>query len=447
MNTIQRILVLDDSAEDKARMAAAFDELPFGWKVQFAPTAADALRELSAREMDIVVASLQSGPEAIEFLDRVFEFRPEILRFIAAEEAIIPQIAVPCALGAHQIISKPLEGGDVYAALGRASCMNRMARDPAVRNMVARVRTFPAKPSVYIELMRELRSPTASAQTVADIVKEDLGISTKLIQVINSAAFGVSQEVLTPDEAVLFLGMEITASLVLGIEAFSRLEQNAPQWAGIDQVWRHSQVVAQEAKRITERVTGDRTLAHEAFTAGILHDLGKLCLALNLDAPYKEITLEARERNLPLWEVETEKLGTTHAEAGAYLLGVWGLPAPIIEAVANHHAPARTLEGKFSATTAVHLANALEYAKNSLQCGFPEFRLDLNYPTVLGLHAHFDEIRSIVSFPRGSGATEIFESTKAACEEAAILEETVELAELPRRRWWSRLFARGASVA
>ena len=436
MNTIKRILVLLDNSAEMEKVAPCFADLPFGWKAYFSGGEDDALRQIADEDFEMVFVDLSAGPFAgVEFLNGVWNEKPATKRFLLGNTPT-PELMTACALGAHQFLQKPLSNPEVRSALERGAYIDSLLQERPIQRMVSRIRTFPARPTVYLELMRELRSVNASAQTVGELVSQDFAISTKLIQLINSAAFGLSQPVSTPEDAVLLLGMETTASLVLGIEAFSRLDKMKPMYFAMDRLWSHSQTIARYARQIAEKVTNDRGIARDAYTAGLLHDIGKLALSLNLEGDYKAAVNAAHEKNLPLHEVEKEMLGATHAEAGAYLLAVWGLPGGIVEGVARHHQAARHFTGGFTSGVAVHLANAMEGAKNSIRCGVPEFRLDLNYPERLGLQEHFDSIREIVSFPPiPVELAGLFEAEKPARGAEAAAEEP-----LPENPWFARWF-------
>ena len=123
-------------------------------------------------------------------------------------------------------------------------------------------------------------------------------------------------------------------------------------------------------------------MAEEAFTAGLLHDIGKLALADNPSLKYLELMARAQAENQRLIEVERETFQATHADVGAYLLDLWGLPAPLIEAVAFHHEPSRVEEAEFNSLTAVHVANALEHQSQETA---PCLELDAEYLTRLNL--------------------------------------------------------------
>ncbi len=439
LNDFGRILLLIDDQAELAQAAPLFLDLPEGWKVHVSQSPEDALCRMAQVPFDLIFVDLKGGPFAsTQLLHEVWARYPKTIRFLLADQ-LEPDLVVTCALGPHQFLQKPLDANSIRAAIERATLVDRLFREPKVQNMVSRLRTFPSRPTVYVEVMRELRSIDCSPQAVGELVSRDLAISTKLLQITNSAFFGFGQRVSSPANAVLLLGVETTASLILGIEAFARLDNIKLLYFSTDQVWKHSQSVANSARAIAETFTNDLNIAHDAFTAGLLHDIGKLALAVNFEEDYRQALNHAREKNIPAWEVEKEMFGATHAEAGAYLLSLWGLPATMIESVASHHLPARELSGTFTAATAVHLANALDYAENSRQSGFPEFRLDLEYPAELGLQERIEELREIVRHtprPR-EGMTQHIRRTAERIPLTA--QPAVQMAaNLSPNSWWTR---------
>jgi putative nucleotidyltransferase with HDIG domain len=391
-----RILLLADDSGDLAGIKTLFAEAAPERPVFAASNAKDALAALEKNDFECVFCDLQEGPEAgANFLQEVWKQRPRTVRFLIAK-SLSPDLLVTCALGSHHFVPKPLEVLAVSAALSRADSINQYMRNDRIQSLVSRMRTLPSRPSLYLEVMRELRSPTANATTVGEIVEKDLAMSSKLIQVVNSAFYGVGQQVTEPAAAVLLLGLETTASLVLSIEAFARFDKVKPIYFSMDRVWRHSQSVALSAKRIAELMTNDPDVARYAFTAGLLHDIGKLALALNFEEQYHGALKLAEKQKLSPSDVEAQVFGATHADTGAYLLAVWGLPLPVVEAVARHHAPSRALDKHFSATTALHLAERLEYAADVERNHLEGVQIDLNYPPELGLTGRMEELRTIV---------------------------------------------------
>lgn len=391
-----RILLLADDSGDMARLKALFADTAPDRPIYTAASAKDALAALEKNDFESVFCDFHEGPEAgANFLQEVWKQRPRTVRFLVAK-SLSNDLMVTCALGAHHFVQKPLDVLTLGAALSRADSINQFVRNDRIQSLVSRMRTLPSRPSLYLEVMRELRSPSASAVTVGELVEKDLAISTKLIQVVNSAFYGMAQQVTEPSAAVLLLGLETTASLVLSIEAFARFDKVKPIYFSMDRVWRHSQSVAASAKRIAELMTSDPDVARYAYTAGLLHDIGKLALALNFEEQYHGALKLAEKQKLSPSEVEAQVFGATHADTGAYLLSVWGLPLPIVEAVARHHAPSRSLDKHFSATTALHLAERLEYGEDVARNAIKDVAIDLDYPPELMLAGRMEELRAIV---------------------------------------------------
>lgn len=394
MENIRRILLVADDPAENAGLKAIFEQLPAEWKLIFSSAPDDALSQLDQIEFDAVFVDLAAGPGAgTTFLQEVWRKQPKPVRFLLGG-SVDQQTIVTCVLGANQFLEKPLDLPKLQAALNRAEAIDRLVRNKKIQTLVSRMRTFPSRPSLYIEVMREIRSSDASPQTVGELVAKDLAISTKLLQVVNSAYYGMAQHVSDPGDAVLMLGLEATASLVLSIEAFARFDKVKPIYFSVDRVWKHSQSVAQTAKKIAEYAAGDAAIAKEAYTAGLLHDIGKLTLALNFEEQYQGALNLAQKQGLPPWEVETEVFGASHAEIGAYLLSLWALPFPIVEAVAAHHTPAAELPPKFSAVTALHLAEKLENEEQPPAPGADPLA-GLDYPPELRLENCIQTFREL----------------------------------------------------
>ena len=383
--TPKKILVVVDQLDEFKAQAPFLDELPADWTIHYSTSENDALFFLRQLQFDLVFVDLKKGPLAgAQFLHDVWERQPNVIRFLLADQ-LEEDLLLTCAMGAHQFLQKPLTLETMQNAVERADLVGQMLKNTRIQTLVSRIRTFPNRPTIYLELMKEIRSANSSAQTVGELVEQDLAITTKLLQVTNSAYFGFQQRILSPGDAVFLLGMQATASLVLAIEVFSHMDHLNPSYFVIDQIWRHSQKVGHSARMIAQKMTRDHTLAQDSFTAGLLHDVGKLALAINLKEEYRAALRLARQNMVPVWKAEQEIFGATHAEAGAYLLGLWGLSFPVIHAVAGHHLQPANLGHEFNAQAAVHLANTLEYSKPPLRTSFPGYKPETDYPLDLGV--------------------------------------------------------------
>jgi putative nucleotidyltransferase with HDIG domain len=340
---------------------------------------------------EIVFTHLRAGAVASTcFLNEVWTRNPQSTRFLLGDSTADADTLLRCALGPHQFIPAPIDPEKLDAALGRAESIKNFVQNENIRQVISRMRTLPSRPALSIEVMRELRSSKASASAVGELVSRDVAISTKLIQMANSAFYSPEQQVSTPVEAVLLLGLETTAALVLSIETFARLDKLKPLYFSMDRVWKHSQSVADLARKICQMIDSDAETSAHVYTAGLLHDIGKLALAQNFGEDYERILKDAEQKCLPLHQLEEESFGATHAETGAYLLALWGMPLPIVEAVAGHHCSSDRLSSKFSAVTALRLADQLVNAPEKLKNILAE------YPRELGLSPRLDEFNALL---------------------------------------------------
>jgi HD-like signal output (HDOD) protein len=244
--------------------------------------------------------------------------------------------------------------------------------------------------------MEELRSPDASINKVGQIIVKDLGMTTKILQLVNSAFFGIPRHISSPEQAASLLGLDTVKALVLTLGVFSKFEKTKLPGFSIKKLWTHSIACGAYSKEIAKAENIENDVIDDAFMAGLLHDVGKLVLASSFSDKLIEVINLSRDPKLNFYESEYQILGTTHAEVGAYLLGLWGLPNPIIEAVAFHHRPHNFPGENFNPLAAVHVANALEHEKNTTSADKNRnTRLDHEYLGKLGLNDHLDTWREI----------------------------------------------------
>jgi HD-like signal output (HDOD) protein len=210
-------------------------------------------------------------------------------------------------------------------------------------------------------------------------------MTAKILQVVNSVFFGLSRKIGSPQEAVVLLGLETIKALVLSVKIFSEFSQKNYSWFNIDTLFSHSMSVSTYTKTIVQAEKLGGELINYSLMAGLLHDLGKLILLTNFPKPYKQVMTAARETGQNLWDMEYKAFGASHAEIGAYLMGLWSLETPIIEAIAFHHCPANSMSQNMGLLTAVHVGNAIDHNGQTAANGNHDLLYDLQYLDNLGL--------------------------------------------------------------
>ena len=215
---------------------------------------------------------------------------------------------------------------------------------------------------------------------------------------VNSSFFGVGRRVSNVETAVNLLGMLRVRALVLREQIFTVFSLPRPiEYFSAERLWHRSLRVAELARQISRAEGQSDDRPDQAFTAGLLHDAGVLLLA-RLRPEFAAIMRTIHDERRPNVQVEMELLNVTHAEVGAYLLNLWGLPLRIVEAVALHHEPSQVSYDGPCAVTAVHVADALlseaeETTPDSVSRMMSP-RLDLAYLQRIGLEHRIDRWRS-----------------------------------------------------
>ena len=387
----RRILFVDDEAMVlqglQRMMRAKRDE----WDMQFANSGAEALVMLAERPADLVVSDMRMpGMNGAQLLQEVARLYPQTVRFVLSGHSD-SDLILQCVNITHQFLSKPCDAETLKTAITRAFALNDILQDDSLRRLVAQLATVPSPPAIYNQLREELASPDASVEKVGVIISQDPAMTIRILQLVNSSFFGLSRSISSPTEAALFLGMETLKALVLWTQVFSAQKSEELRRVA-DEISNHSLLTARLARQIVEWEDGDGRTKENAMTAGLLHDVGKLILAYNCPLQYRQATLIAAQERLPIWEAEYRVFGTSHAEVGAYLLGLWGLPFDLVEAVAFHHAPSRGGNRLFSGLAAVHIADVLQHELQP-RAGAPQSGLDQDYLAPFGLSLRIDEWR------------------------------------------------------
>ncbi len=392
-----RILI---ATADPVTLAEYGRALEKEWSVKLASTPDAALAEMAVHPADVAVAdcSLPEANQGVELLDRIHADFPKTIRILLAGE-LDKERRMADVEGSHLILTKPCDTQTLKSAIQRALAIDVWLTNDSLRQLVSRLRTFPIVPSLYLEVINALKSPHVTTVEVGGIIAKDMAMMTKLLQVTNSACFGLPRKISDPVEAVGILGFETVKSMVITLKLLSQYDKVKPVYFSIDRLWRHSTEVARLSRRIASAQEDDPVLAESAFTAGLMHDLGKLVLASNFDEQYSGAQALARHQQIPLWEVETQIFGASHGEIGAYLLGLWGMPLDLVEAAALHHSPSRCLAKRFTPLTAVHVANALFYEARPDKEGFVPVQIDQAYLAELELSDRLPRWREMVLTP------------------------------------------------
>lgn len=378
---MKHIVFVDDEARVREALQRQLRPFAATWRMTFVASGQEALALLDQGGVDVLVTDLgmpgMSGPELLKL---AMERHPKVARLVLAPPSDQPYV-MTCAAATHQFLNRPCDPGTLRIAIQRACDVEASLRREHIGRLVARMDRLPSLPDLYVELVDKMADPECSIEDVAAIVARDISMTARILKLVNSAFFGLRQQVANPAEAVNYLGLDTIKALVLSINAFAQFEKVPLGTISLDALWNHSLLTAGCAKLIAEMEGANARVLDETFVAGMLHDTGKLALAANFPKEYARVASEAARSPGGLLAVEEAVFGATHAEVGGYMLGLWGLPGAIVDAVTWHHAPSACLGATFSPLTCVHLGDVWAHESGS-ECSAP---IDKAYLEGIGL--------------------------------------------------------------
>jgi putative nucleotidyltransferase with HDIG domain len=268
-----------------------------------------------------------------------------------------------------------------------------------MRAKVEAISALPTVPSNLRQISVMLEKPRLTMDEIARFVSNDPALTTKVLKMVNSAAYGFPGRISSVSHAIMLLGLNVIRGLLLGISVFDLMQKNM---AGL---WEHSCACAVAARCLAQQKKMKEP--EEVSICGLLHDIGKAIVMLQYPSEYDQALQEAKDKDISLYEAEKKYLAATHAEVGLWLAQKWRFPANLVEAIGFHHRPQLATQAPLE-TAIVHVADLLVRAKGVGFAGDP-FVPPVHPATWQLLQLSDDDIKSIL--------TQIDESASAVEEE------------------------------
>ncbi|MDP3450267.1 MAG: response regulator [Anaerolineaceae bacterium] len=334
---MQKVLLVDDNPNVLRSFKRTLHSDSNWWIILTAESGAEALEIISRESIDIIISDLRMPEmDGVTLLGIVAQKSPATLR-IAITGNADPELCQQATLVAHQFIAKPIDPQDLSRIINQATGVSNLIIKPEVKRTILKIANLPSQPGLYNQLVAELNKPEVNLEYVASVISQDISMTAKMLQLVNSAYFGLAREVKDVSQAVFYLGVETIRDLSFSIHLFSQFDQGLIERSGLANLWDHSLRVASCSRAITASTISDKKVIAGAFTAGLLHDIGKLILGTTTPSFYSSLSDIKSDDPIQYIVHEKKEFGSTHAEIGAYLLGSWGLPQDIINAVLLHH--------------------------------------------------------------------------------------------------------------
>ena len=323
----KRILFVDDEPSILAALKNLLYKDRRRWDLSFAPSGEAALELLAVQPVDVVVSDMRMpGIDGATFLNRVKDAWPSTARIMlsghADREAIVR--ALPAV---HQLLAKPCDAQTLRGTIERSLELEATIQDPRVRAVIGQIDRIPSSPQMVHSLAQLISSSTASPAEVAALVSQDPGLSAKVLQLVNSAYFGNGQKTSSIVEAVSLLGTDQLRYICMTARVFSAA--SVEEFPGFS-----LETARSEATRRAKLASSE-----EAYAGALLLEVGRIVLALGFPAEYRLLLAEAASTGTSELVLERRTFGATHLEIGACLLGLWGLPTPILDLVRGRWQP------------------------------------------------------------------------------------------------------------
>ena len=377
---MKRILFVDDEPNILDGLKRILRSLRREWEMAFVSSGEEALKAMAVAPFDVVVTDMKMpGMNGVALLSDLQKHFPRTVRIVLSGHADL-DASMGSVNVAHQFLTKPCEAEVLKSVVERACNLEVLLSSPTLQTILGGVGGLPPLPKVYKTLTEALADPEVDLCRIGEIVEQDGAIAAKVLQLVNSSFFGLRKEITSVRQATTYLGVNTIRALVLSFEVFRQFNNTQVAGFSAEREQGHSLLAA----RIARRLVDEKKVAEQAFLAAMLHDIGKLLMATYLPGEFEKALQASADSAQPCHRAEEAVLGASHAEIGAYLLGLWGMPYAVVEAVANHHHPSR-VEGQvdFGVLGAVHVADVL--ARGQLDEMAHAVALDDAFLQVLGV--------------------------------------------------------------
>lgn len=332
-----RLLFVDDETNVLAALRRMLRNKRDHWDTVLVNSSQAALEALEKTPFDVIISDIKMpGMDGAELLTRVKDAYPGTIRIALSGQVDLNEV-IRSIRSVHQYISKPCTAEDLIARIEGALQSKEVLTDPKMLKLVTEIDALPVIPRIFQQIRDELAKPEPSIDRIADSITQDVGLMAKILKLVNSPFFGLPSHIDSMHKAITMLGLETIKALILSTHLFTSYDGHALAGLKLNLLWEHCFRVASIARLIAECDKADKNVIVNCRMAGLLHDVGKLILINYFPKRYGQVLEAARKNGGPVCNIERQVFGTTHAEMGAYLMGLWGMSHEVVHAIGYHH--------------------------------------------------------------------------------------------------------------
>lgn len=359
----RRILFVDDEPRVMYGLRYMLHTMNKEWDMEFVTGSAKALDAMEKQPFELIVADMLM-PEMYggDLLEEIRVRYPGTVRFILSgysnKEMIIRSFGAT-----HQYLAKPCNADILKGMVAQVLYLHGLLPEKALRTSILDLKTLATHKENRKRLLRAVSADEVSTEEISAIIRADVAMTAVILHFVNSAFFGLRHKIENIEHAVATLGIETIRDMFLEGDVLDAFSDEDTREFDIAALHERSVAIGARAGRIMKHMGQEGKPVSDAVMAGMLHGVGRIALPLCSRDPYAEVVGKQREGNIPPAEAERAVLGASYAEAGGYLLGLWGLPDEMWEAVYYHLRPGDCPNATISPLTAVHAAVCIEAEK------------------------------------------------------------------------------------
>ncbi|TWX51695.1 HDOD domain-containing protein [Colwellia hornerae] len=342
-----KVLIVDNTEQTLLALKQAFYNGPC--QTAYVNNGKHALKALQQYKFDAIISVLNLGKiSGLDLLKAIALKQPAMIRVAITHDSITDsQTASHC----HYSYALPLNVEDIHQTITALGDDNKAITKDHIIKVVAKVKTLPSPPKVYLQLNAILEESNTDSEKISEIISQDPALAAKVLQFSNSSLMNQGKPINDISEAITRMGLETLCCIVMTAELFS-YEPNITDFSLIKEQL-HCLSTARLAASMVKA-----ELKRDALLAGLLHDIGKIVL-FEMDPELTKTYFKYRLKSANNNALEQKVFGTDHNHVGGYLLHMWSFSYHLIEAVVMHHRPEKLLKKSFGIAQAVYLADIL----------------------------------------------------------------------------------------
>lgn len=381
-----------NSQGDLNRLKSTLTE---NWQVDIATDIEILQANTENQPVDIVVScGYNLDSSKLEKLVQIEEVQPNAVRILISNSED-RAIMTKAAESFHRIVPPTIETSVFETMLNNSISLHHLLSNDSIRDRISSIKSLPSSPDLYKKITSQLSSDKATIGSIAELISKDISITTKLLQLVNSAYFGLQQRVETVFKAINMLGIDTVKSIVFAAGVFGQFDDPKIPGYSIESIYNNSMTVAARARLIAQVFDNVQINPENILMAGMMHDVGKLMMLGHFQQELTESIKLAKAKSTNLYLAQKEIMGVTDAEIGAYLLSLWAIPDQILEAVAFRYTPSQIKSPSVNTLTAVHLAYAITYDETNNIRKDEQSAIDFDYIGQIGMKDYIPNLRML----------------------------------------------------